>query len=178
MLINSTNLEAANRAIQTELNSINERIPQGVHQLFTSVESKKGTSVDHLVVMLHNAFQEWIGPRSEGGARAYRGNYPIRRWERTIRLPVAEINGDVTGVLAAAVASLQAREGWYMEEIVIAELVLVAILLLYIVADVYLGENARRVRKVGGKASADVEHRGAGCSRGGCEAHGSGRFQQ
>lgn len=92
------NLAAANREFDTSVSSIFGDRPDGQYQLFTDVQDVSGsTNVDQIVVDGMPALREWTGARQVQGARAYRNNVALRKWEKTIELPIEYVRGDKQG---------------------------------------------------------------------------------
>lgn len=104
MLVNQSNLAAANTTFETTVNDIFSGTAPGTHTAFTEVVPADGTSIEIVVAADLSAPREWIGSKQFADMRAYKKNVELRKWERSISLPRTQVDGDKTGVVGKRLA--------------------------------------------------------------------------
>lgn len=122
-VINKTNLAVINTAFYTAINEAFSGKTQTQYELFTHKMAASGTSVDVVVVDGEPTVREWLGERVFHDLTAFRRNYPVRTYEKSLRIPVDEINGDQGGVIAQRVTDFVKSAAFAYDDIVISELV-------------------------------------------------------
>ena len=121
-ITNDAALDAANTAFETAANSIFSGTVPGVWSQFTTLRPQTGKFAELDIVDGIPQFREWIGSRQRKGLRAYSLNAPIRKWEMTLGIPVDDINGDKTGVVADRLSDFAGRGAVAYDQILVPEL--------------------------------------------------------
>lgn len=122
MLVNSSNLDAINTAFITAVNATFGDHPAGTYDQFTTLVPVEGTSADIVVVSGVPALREWFGAKQFKDLRAQKLDVALRKWEKSIRLPIDEINGDRSGVLGERIADFVASSAYMYDSIVYTSL--------------------------------------------------------
>lgn len=122
-ITNDAALDAANTAFESAANDIfSGKIP-GVWDAFTTLSPQKGKFAELDLVDGIPQMREWLGSRQLRNLRAYALTQAIRRWEMTIGVPVDDINGDRTGVVADRLTDFAGRGSRAYDQILVPELV-------------------------------------------------------
>ncbi|MCH9836407.1 Mu-like prophage major head subunit gpT family protein [bacterium] len=122
-ITNEAALDAANTAFETAANAIFDGQVPGIWSQFTTLRKQTGKSAELDLVDGLPQFREWLGSRQRKNLRAYALNKPIRKWEMTIGVPVDDINGDRTGVVADRLTGFAKRAEVAYDQIMIPALV-------------------------------------------------------
>lgn len=123
MLVNQSNLAAANTTFDAAVSQIFSGRPPGCYQEFTTVRPAQGTSYELVVAAHLSSVREWIGAKQYNDARAYNKNIPLRKWESTISLPRVQVDGDKTGVVGQMLSDFVAEQGDVYDKIVLDALI-------------------------------------------------------
>lgn len=121
-VINKANLDAANRSFYTKINQTIGTRPPGSWSQFTDVLPADGTNFDVLVAETDRGIREWIGAKQYGHLKTYRQNHEIRKWEKTVAVPVDEFNGDRTGIVVDRINRMVDDAATVYDKITIDEL--------------------------------------------------------
>ena len=121
-ITNDAALDAANTAFEDAANDIFSGASNNVSDLFTTRTPQVGKFAELDLVDGIPQIREWVGSRQLKNLRAYSVTAPIKPWEMTIGIPVDDINGDRTGVVAARVRDFAARAERIYDQIMIPAL--------------------------------------------------------
>lgn len=119
-LVNKSNLDVANTAIITAVNSVFDGITEKPFQQFTTVTPAEGTSVDIVVVDGLPRPREWVSGSAKQyhSLRAYKKNIARRKWEATFELDRIDLDGDKSGVVGQRAAAFAQRQGSAYDQVV------------------------------------------------------------
>lgn len=121
-IVNEANLDAVNTAFEDAANKIFSEGAPGQWQTFTTLRSHTGTSAELNLVDGIPQVREWLGSKRFKQLRAYKLNKTLRKWEASLRVAIDEINGDVTGVVAARLRDFVTRQATVYDKIMTDEL--------------------------------------------------------
>ena len=91
----------------------------GVWEMFTTLQAQQGKFAELDIVDGIPQIREWLGSRQLKNLRAYALTKPIRAWEMSIGVPVDDINGDRTGVVAQRLRDFAARGAAAYDQILV-----------------------------------------------------------
>lgn len=123
-IVNKSNLDAVETAANTALNSIFDQGFQSTFEQFTTRVDGSGESFVHMVLVDgFPVIREWTqGSKYFKSPRAYKLEVSRRRWERSVRVPLDDIEGDSSGVIAQRMGSWAGRVAQDLDKIVFDEL--------------------------------------------------------
>lgn len=123
-IVNKSNLDAVETAASTALNSIFDQGFQSTFEQFVTRVDGSGQSYIHLVLVDGMpVIREYTqGSKYFKSPRAYKQEVSRRRWERSVRLPVDDIDGDASGVIAQRMGAWAGRVAQDLDKIVFDEL--------------------------------------------------------
>lgn len=98
-----SNLSVANTTVDASVTKIFENGLPGTANIFTTVIPCDGNSLNLVAVDGGSAVREWLGAKEEASLRAYSKTVNRRRWESTLTLSRATIEGDKSGAVGQAV---------------------------------------------------------------------------
>jgi len=121
-ITNDVALDAATTAFEDAANDIFSGENNNLSDLFTTRTTQTGKFAELDLVDGIPQIREWVGSRQAKNLRAYSLTAPIKPWEATIAVPVDDINGDRTGVVAARLTDFAARTARVYDQIMIPAL--------------------------------------------------------
>ncbi len=117
-IVNGAALDAINTEFNAAANEVFSGGAPGTWEMYTTKQPCSGTSVTLPLVDGVPALREWLGPKQFKELRGYALNGALRKWEASMRVPLDEINGDKSGVIAARLRDFVGRNATMYDKVI------------------------------------------------------------